>query len=348
MQRIFNVTKLFLKIDSLRFRFVQLAVAIALSNTAAQAQSSLRLIGTNIYDFAPVMSISGGSPYTLDGTCTRIAAEGALLSISVTNWLPDQEKLQRITDAQRNLANVTEKENARAALLGGSRDMLMRLSIANMMRKGLLNSPGAIMALSPEEKQIWYEMQGGDEGVALAKAAQEVRRNLKPFIGTLSVILTNAPSSLITGTRVRVFAIPVRVLKTEEFNQITVFDAGVDQRGSKTDFPTSFTVTPTGIQQTKNTRYIQQTGDPQWIEIKPSTRSDETTARLGELASNGVASAQFKLGARMWNGDGAPTNRSEGLGWIHRASYQDWEPAAEWLRVHEKEVEAVLAPAKLQ
>lgn len=72
---------------------------------------------------------------------------------------------------ERKLALVREEKQLRieinhqqgkAMLLGTPQDMLTRLSVGQMRNRGLLNSPGAIMALSQREKAIWWESGGGD------------------------------------------------------------------------------------------------------------------------------------------------------------------------------------------
>ena len=102
-------------------------------------QSYLRLFGTNLFDFSPVVSATGGAPYRFQGKVSYIYPQ----SIRVTRAIGTE--FVYVQPSSQELLNLSPGE------------MLQQLYAAQVAQRG--TSLGEIMSLSPEVRQNFKSVE---------------------------------------------------------------------------------------------------------------------------------------------------------------------------------------------
>ena len=273
---------------------------IALPLTARpQVQAQLRILGTNIYDFTPIMqslqkSGATSSPFLVTGEVFQINENGAHIIRKELNLHLSQEFAKELT-----LADPSKMLK-----------MLYAEKRLDAWREGNL-SAGEMMSMDVETKRI---------------ISEEIEREKNNFT-YVRVLVTNCPNaSALQGKQVQFFALPVGTYSfTDSANNLSSiprYDYGRIYVGETSNL-TVFVVSKGGIIKKES---------PQAIEAKQGVAAKKLLIWQLQQASNGVAYVQFDLAKRYLNGEGVKKDEALGHYWLQRSAEQDYAPAINLLK----------------
>jgi hypothetical protein len=265
----------------------------------SQAQSQLREVGTNVFDFSPVarsfqkQEVTSSS-FLVMGEVIQVNENGAYIERKVPNLQLSQEFTKEMM-----LAGA-----------GQQLKMLFAEKELEKWRNGQL-STGEILVMDHDTKQYILD---------------EIEREQNNFT-YIRVLVTNCPNaSVLQGKQVKFFALPVgtATFTDSENNLLSIsrFDYGFPYAGA-TSNRTVFLVTQNG--------FIKKESS-QEAEAKKEAAVKTLVAWQLQQASNGVAYVQFDLAKRYLKGDGVQQDDLLGHYWLMRSAEQNYEPAVKLLK----------------
>lgn len=265
----------------------------------SQDRGQLRVIGTNVFDFSPVIKSFEkqeitSSPYCVSGEVFQANDNGTHILRKVTNLGPSKEFSNELLQADT----------------GMQLKMLFASKKLEQWRSGEL-STGELMAMDPQTKQIILD---------------EIERE-KSNVTYVRILVTNCPNaSVLLGKQVQLFAMPAGTYTfTDSENHLMTiprYDYGLPYSGMTSNL-TIYLVTRNGLTKSET---LQE------AELKKLTASKKLLEWQIQQASNGVAYVQFDLAKRYLNGNGVQKDEALGRYWLQRSADQNYEPAVKFLK----------------
>ncbi len=267
----------------------------------SQEKTPLRRVGTNIFDFTPlIQSFRRGeitnSSFLVVGEVYQ-ASEGSAYVVR--------------KEFNRRLSTEFQRE----ILMAGPAEQLKYLYVSQVIQRRDPLAAGEFLTWDPEMRQIYYD---------------EIKREQDDYT-YVRVYVTNCPDvHPYIGKGVRIFALPAGTYTfTDAANNshsIPLYDYGHPYFGDTSNL-TVFLVTSTGFVRKET---------PQETAVKKAAINAKLIAWQFQQASNGAAYVQYDLAKRYLNGDGVTKDEALGHHWLKRSADQNYEPAVKLLETIER------------
>jgi hypothetical protein len=299
--------------------FFLLFAAMLPAVACPQDKVPTRRLGTNIFDFGPLMqSVQRGeitnSPYLVIGKVVEVTGNG----IQIIRREP-------ILTARKGANNHLSEDFMREMLLAGPEKQLKYLFISKKLIQQQQVSSGEFMSWDSEMRQIYYDEKQREQEIYDTE-----RQHSEDSYIYRQIFVNNCPPDFaIHGKQVCLFALPVGTYtftNTANGSQsMPRFDYGQPYFEDVSNIAV-FLITKNGITRKQTIQEI-------------ATKKGAITERLlvwqFEQASNGMSYAQYDVAQRYFKGDGVTKNDSLGRYWLQLSASQNYDPAINLLKTLE-------------